>query len=49
MTGADIATLKIDYPELPKWIAERDLTMAEARQLLELRRAAFPATKGTPT
>jgi hypothetical protein len=45
MTEQDVAALRRDYPEAPPWIIERDLTLEQARELMELRRRAFPATR----
>lgn len=46
MTTAEIASLKAEYPEVPAWIIEREgMTLKAARELMELRRNAFPKTK----
>jgi hypothetical protein len=45
MTEQDVAALRRDYPEAPPWIIEREgMTLEQARELMELRRRAFPAT-----
>jgi len=44
MTAHDFATLRAEFPEAPAWIAERDLGLEQARQLMLLRRRAFPKT-----
>src|SRR5262245_26777242 len=45
MTEQELAALRRDYPEVPLWIIEREgMTLARARELMELRRRAFPAT-----
>lgn len=43
MNADQLAKLLAEYPECPKWVTERPY--AEAVQLMELRRKAFPKTK----
>jgi hypothetical protein len=44
MTEQGIATLRVQYPELPRWFIERaGMTLEHA--LMELRRRAFPQTR----
>lgn len=45
MTDNDKAILKAEYPEAPKWVLDREWSLDEARETMELRRFAFPATK----
>jgi hypothetical protein len=42
MTKQELETLLAEFPEAPRWIAERSLD--EARELMRLRRRAFPGT-----
>lgn len=46
MTTADQAALKAEFPEIldGHWILARDYTLEQARELVLLRRRAFPKT-----
>lgn len=46
MTQADQIALKAEFPEIldGNWILDRDHTLEQARQLVLLRRRAFPKT-----
>lgn len=49
-TLAEIAALKAKYPEgIPAWMfeADRSYSAAHIDTLMQLRRRAFPATKGS--
>jgi hypothetical protein len=49
MTEQELARLREEYPELPAWITKREgMTLAQARELMELRRRAFPLTRPVP-
>ena len=43
MTDREIKQLKREYPETPHWVIERNYTLAEAREVMRLRRLGFPA------
>jgi hypothetical protein len=47
LTADNVAFLNATYPEgIPAWIKIRSKTVPEAIKLMELRRKAFPETKG---
>ena len=44
----DQTALKTEYPEgIPPWMFERDYTADQIRDLMNLRRQAFPKTRKT--
>jgi len=44
MTNAEKKQLLQQFPETPRWVLERDWSLAEAIDTMQLRREAFPAT-----
>jgi hypothetical protein len=47
MDKQEVATLKAEYPEVPPWMLQRGYTLEQARELMALRRRAFPkSSKG---
>jgi len=45
ITDDERKALLAEYREIPRWMLTRDHTVEEIRELMDLRRRAFPKTK----